>query len=433
MSALLEAAVSAQDEVVPFRDLLLDGDVVGAHLARSAGADGPLAVAQCACVHAKYRAGHGLRTVYRLRADGREHWLAARAVREPGRAARHAALALAGAAPAGPLRAVFAVPELGAVFYAFPNDRKISDLRVLADEAALAALCGRPRVRAELVAWAAETTVTARCVEPDGRVAGFAKVYVDDLAARAISVNAALGEAARDAGGTLRLPRVLGASLSRRAFVLEPIAGVRLFALSGRARADAYERLGAALAVLHGLPAPAAAPHFDRLEGDRLRTAAAAIAHAHPAVATAANDIAEDLVARAPEPQGAGGCLHGDAHPGNVLVDGKRIGLIDLDLAARGPAAADPALALAGLRQERLVGRIDAHGERVLAARLLAGYAAVRPLPEPSDLAWHTAGWLLARPALPGAVSGHVRPSALAHLPGLVDEARALLAEGSPA
>ena len=432
MSALLDAPVTAHDEFVPFRDLLLDGDVVGAHLGRSAGADGPLDVAECACVHAKYRAGHSLRTVYRLRADGREHWLAARGVRDAGCAARQTARALADAAPAGPLRPVFAVPELGAVFYAFPNDRKIADLRVLADEPALAALCGRPRVRAQLVAWAAETTVTARCVEPDGRVAGFAKAYVGDLAARAISVNAALGEAASDTGGALRLPRVLGASPARCAFVLEPIAGVRLLALSGRARADAYERLGAALAVLHGLPAPAAAPRFDRLEGDRLRTAAAAIARAYPTVASAATDVAEDLADRAPGAADATGCLHGDAHPGNVLVDGERIGLVDLDLAARGPAAADPALMLAGLRQERLVGRIDARDERALAARLLTGYAAVRPLPEPAELpGTPPAGCWRASRCRRGV--GRVRPGALAHLAGLVGEARALLAEGSPA
>jgi aminoglycoside phosphotransferase len=433
MSALLDAPVTAHDEVVPLRDVLLDGDAVGPHLAASAGAGGPLAVEACACVHAKYRAGHSLRTVYRLRAHGRDHWLAARAVRDDARAARQTARALAGAAPACPLRPVFHVPALGAIFYAFPNDRKIADLPVLADTTALAALAGRPRVRAELVAWAAETTVTARCLTPGGTVAGYAKVYVDDLAPRALAVNAALGDAAHATGAILRLPRVLGASPARCAFVLEPVPGVRLLDLRGRARADAYERLGAALAVLHGLPAPAAAPRFDRLEGDRLRTAAAAIARAHPAVASAATDVAEELADREPGAAHAAACLHGDAHPGNVLVDGERIGLVDLDLAARGAAAADPALVLAGLRQERLVGRLDGDGERALTERLLAGYASVRPLPSQADLAWHTAGWLLARPALPGAVSGRVRPSALAHLPGLVDAARSILAEGSAA
>jgi Ser/Thr protein kinase RdoA (MazF antagonist) len=420
------SATLARDAAVPFRDDLLDGEVVGSLLGRHAGDHGrTLRIGACACVHAKYRAGLSLRTVYRLEADGAEHWLAARSFDDE-RAPRVVAKAGATAVSAAPLRPVLHVPALGAVFWTFPNDRKIAHLGLLADPSALGRLVGRSRAHAQLVAWAAERAATARCHDDGGRVVAYAKVFAaEQAAARVTSVYDELARQAASAGPQgPALPRVVGASAPQRALALEPMAGRPLLALTGAARAIAFERLGAALAVLHGLAVPSAAAAFDRHAPRRLHAAARALGHAQPAVAGRAAELAEALE------RAAGACaddveccLHGDAHPGNVILDGARIALVDLDLAARGPAAADLGLTLAGLCQQRLVGRIDADTEALLRARLLAGYAGVRALPAEPALAWHTAAWLLTRPALPGAVAGRLRHTSLDHLPALVGAA----------
>jgi aminoglycoside phosphotransferase len=407
------APLLADDPAVPTRDLLLDGEAVARHVAPFivGGAGGT--IDGCACVRAKYRVGDSLRTVYRLRVDGADRWLAARTL--SGERAHHAVRdALASAAPAAPLRPVAHVPALGAVFYAFPNDRKIAGLRVLAGGAALEGAFG-VRASTELVAWAPESAATARCLAADGSVIAYAKLYAGDQAAVTDAVHAAL---LRAAGGLDEraplLPRVLGRS--DRALLLEPIVGPTLLALRGEARADALERFGAALAVLHGLPVPPAAPDFDRLSDERLATAADVVARARP-----------DLLAAGVRALGAqpDACLHGDPHPGNAIVAGARIALVDLDHVARGPAAADLARVLAGLTAQRLTDGLPAAQERRLAERLRDGYAGVRePAPE-YDAAWHTAASLLVRHAQTAV--GRVRPATLIALPSILAAARELI------
>jgi Ser/Thr protein kinase RdoA (MazF antagonist) len=418
------SATLAADAAVPFRDLLLDGDAVAARLAARLGID----IGACDCVHAKYRAGQSLRTVYRLRAAHREQWMAARSF-APERAERLVAELAPEAEPAGPLRPVTHVPELGAVFWSFPHDRRIGRLAILADEPALGRMLGRPRVRAELVAWAAERSATARCVDPAGRVLGYAKVYGRDAAPVASAIHRALGDAATADPRAARLPALLASAPAHDAIVLEPLAGRSLLSLGGAARTAAMSGVGSALALLHRQPVPAAAPRFDRLQPRRLHAAARSIGHAQPAVADAAEELAAALVAAAPAPDAAPrACLHGDVHPGNVLVeDSGRIALVDLDDVAGGPAAADLGLVVAGLAQQRLLGLLDPRTERALARELLVGYAQVGVVPDGAALAWHAAAWMLVRPALPAAVIGRLRHTSLSHLPALVGAAQELL------
>jgi Ser/Thr protein kinase RdoA (MazF antagonist) len=427
MTAMAEPAAGAglaDDPAVPTRDLLLDGDVVGRALAREAGLDGALEVERCVRVRAKYRAGESLRVVYRLTASGRDHWLVARSY-TGARAERAVREGLTSAFPAGPLRAVTAVAELG-VFYAFPNDRKLAGLPLLAGGPALELLTGHTGVQTELVAWAPEASATARCRAADGEVVAYAKVYNDDQARRTQATHEAFTLAGERAGADAPLVAgVLGCSPARGAIAIAPVPGPTLLALHGDARGRALERLGAALAALHGYDAPAGTPIFDRLDDERLTTAADVVARARPDVADAAHALARALHDRAPR-GAATCCLHGDPHPGNVIAAGERVALVDLDHVALGPAAADLARILAGLTIERLGGWLDPATERELARRVLDGYAAVRPLPAADELAWHAAASLLARHALP-AVS-RVRERALEQLPATLAAAAELLA-----
>jgi phosphotransferase family enzyme len=420
------APLLADDPAVPTRDLLLDADAVAAHVAPAivGGAGGTIDA--CACERAKYRIGHSLRTVYRLRVDGNDHWLAARTLYGE-RAERAVRLGLQNASPAAPLRPVAHVPALGAVFYAFPNDRKIAGLRVLGGGPALERAIGI-RARTEVVAWAPEDAATARCLAADGSVIGYAKAYTGDRARATDAIHTTLLRAT--AGHDERapqLPRILARSYADDAIVFEPMAGPTLLDLRGDARADALERLGTALAVLHTLPVPAGAPMFERLSAERLATAAEVVGRARPDLAAQARDLAADLAAaahgvRAQPPV----CLHGDAHPANAIAARSRIALIDLDDVSLGAAASDLARVFAGLLAQRLTDGLPAAEERRLGERLLAGYAGVRAPADEGDLAWHTAATLLARHAQPAV--GRVRPAALIALPEILAAARELIA-----
>jgi Ser/Thr protein kinase RdoA (MazF antagonist) len=196
-------------------------------------------------------------------------------------------------------------------------------------------------------------------------------------------------------------------------------------AVAGRAeRRRALASLGAAVATFHRLPVPEDAT-FDRFGPHRLLSAAELISSARPDVAVAAHRLAALLERDLPGPDVAV-CLHGDLHPKNAVLLGERVGLIDLDQASGGPAAAELGGLLAGLRLDRLIGRLDPGEQRRLRDALLAGYSSVRPLPADAAILWHTSAALLVERAA-RAVS-RLRTLTLRHLAVLLEDAERTLA-----
>ena len=419
-------AALARDEAVPRRDALLDGAAV----ARALG------VARCERTYAKYRVGESLRVVHRT-GDGAH--VAGRSFPDA-EAAYARALPLA--APVGPRPGVVLARELGAVLWTFPNDRRLAALPLLAGPGeALERLAGRPCAATRLVAYAAERSATAACLDADGRVAAFAKVHAGDGAARERRATAAVHAALGGANPHLRVPRLLGeappAGEARAdaappageegapdALALEALPGRRLDALRAGEQPFALQALGRALATLHGLEPPPGA-RFARLDPERLARAVGAIATARPAAGRAAAELLATLLGRHADAAGRAVCLHGDANPRNALLDGDRVSLIDLEDAAAGPAAADLGHVLAGLLCARVGGELPAAAEPELAGALLRGYADLAPAPPPEALAWHTAASVLARRALT-AVS-RVRDPDLRRLDGYLRAAGALV------
>jgi Ser/Thr protein kinase RdoA (MazF antagonist) len=130
----------------------------------------------------------------------------------------------------------------------------------------------------------------------------------------------------------------------------------------------ALRAAGAALARLHERPA-GGLPAQD----DGLSAAAAQLAVLLP-------DLAEDasaLAARLRPPSG-GVTLHGDFSADQVVVDGDRAVLVDLDRVRAGSPADD----LGCWRAAALCAGVPADAERALHE----GYADVRPLPEGDDV-----------------------------------------------
>jgi hypothetical protein len=414
------AAGLAPDAALPQRDVLLDAEGMRDRLAALLGA----AVDDVRRVRVKYRVGESLRVVYRLTTGGRERLVACRTF-GPGLAAPAYARGLDGA----PAQAGIALDaELETVFWTFPHDRRLRALAAL-DPASgvVAALLGRAPAAVQLAAYTPEKCAVAACLDADGAPIAYAKVYASaEQAARAHTVHAALYGATGPDHPRLGLPRPL--AVAGDLVAIEPVPGALADALDGPRRVAAARRLGAAVATVHGLAAPAGLERFTRLEPARQRTAADVIARARPDLRGLTRRLAGALEAAAPADPGPAVVLHGDVHRKNAIDQGHRVAMIDLDQASLGPAAADLGSVLAGLRYHALLAGDPslAAGERAAA---LAGYAAVRPLPAAAVLAWHVAAAGLSERAL--RTVNRLRPDGLARLGDVLADALGVL-EGRP-
>jgi hypothetical protein len=412
-----EAPALAYDPALPQRDLLLDPRRVVPRLEAALSRTGRVPIAACEVVRVKYRVGESLRVRYRIETEDGEQALTLRAFANGGseEAFRRSG---GGVRPTGLLRPLAHLPELGSVVWVFPNDRKLDLDLVEPRSPALAAMLGCAPHRCRLVAYAPEKAATVRCEDAEGRPLAFVKIYREGDHLRPLHVHASLSGALAPGERNLELPHVIGSSSN--AVALAPLDGPALEALRGRGRAAAYERLGAAVARLHSLPAPDD-ERFERLEPDRLRPAADVIARARPDVGAAAQRLVDQLEHAHEVSDEPRVCLHGDLHPKNALLRVDRIALIDLDQVATGHAAADLGGLLAGLRYDSLTGEIGAAGEGQLCQGVLAGYASVRPLPPATAIDWHTASALLVERALRAV--NRIRPPGLRHLHEILDDA----------
>jgi aminoglycoside phosphotransferase len=415
----------APDPAVPGRDALLDAIEMTDRLSVLMGADGPVDIDGYERGRVKYRVGGSLRVVHEIDVAGERRIVASRTF-GGGRSERVYEQALETARAVGPLRGVAHDPELEAVFWTFPNDRKIATLpAVISDTTAVSRLLGRPIARTLIAAYAPEKAATAACFdELAGRPVAYAKVFADDAElAASLRAHSAVFDALGTGSSTLRVPAVLGWSQEDRMLVVEAVDGRRVDTLRGPEHLEAMRRFGAALATLHTLPVPLGVDPFPRLEPARQPSAAELIGRARPDVAATAARLADELVATAPAPAERV-CLHGDVHLKNGLLQSRRIALIDLDQVGTGPAAADLGSAMAGIRFHALVGDEAARGARLQRA-LLDGYASLRELPDAGALRWHVAAALLSERALRSV--NRIRPEGLAHLGAVLADARSAL------
>ena len=376
-----------------------------------------LGAGSCERTYAKYRVGESLRVVHRTDAGA---FVAGRSFPDAAAAYERALKARLrwDRGPASPTHRSWTPCSGRSPTTAGSRRSRCSPARA----ESLDRLLGQRCAGARLVAYAAERSATAACLDAHGRIIGFAKVHAGEGAARerraTQSVRAALD--AGDAG--LRVPHLLGGDGATLA--LEPLPGRRLDVLPAGARVHALERLGAALATLHGLRPPDGV-RFSRFTPDRLARAVGAIATAQPAAGRAAAELLAALLGRHADATAPAVCVHGDANLRNALLDGDRVSLIDLEDVAAGPAAADVGHVLAALLCARVSGALPVAAEHALARSLLQGYATVAAPPRPEALTWHTAAAVLARRALTAV--NRVREADLRHLDAFLHAARALL------
>ena len=406
------------DPAVPQRDLMLDPRRMAVRLGRLLAVE----IDSCRQVRVKYRVAARLRTVHKIRAGSSTFDVAASSFPSLERSERAYADALERVVECGPVPPVLLDRELRAVFWTFPNDRKIKGLPALSGPADSLADLHPAWRRSEVASYAPEKAATVRCLDDDGRTVGYAKAYVGEEGARARRVHESLTSELDAEDPQLVLPRALGYSTPHRTLLVESVEGAPLHAVSDPR--IGYRRLGRALARLHGLPAPDSV-RFRRADPDRLDAAARLIASVRNDVAESARELVSELRSRL-DGEAEALCLHGDVNFRNALLENRRVALIDLDQVATGPAAAELGSVLASLRYAGVVGLLPAFRVPELCASLISGYAEVRPAPADEALRAHTAAALLGERAL--RVMTRVREEGLRRLPQLLGTAREVLA-----
>ncbi len=166
----------ARDACLPQRDCLLDAAEMSRRFAFLEGKHGA-AIHNCEKVRVKYRFGANLRVLYNLRCG--EHSLQIAARTFPSIRGREIyENYLQNAAHYSPVCPVWFDEELQTVFWTFPNDRKISNLRILTDiPKSLTSYSDKNWTASYLVAYAPEKCATAQCLDETGEVTAYAKVF----------------------------------------------------------------------------------------------------------------------------------------------------------------------------------------------------------------------------------------------------------------
>ncbi len=405
------------DPVVESRDALLDPDAVAEQLTELWQHE--LSVESCSLRRAKYRVGESLRVVYDVVAGGHEFVMSARTFADSATAFRQ----VAQATPVHGIPGVVHDPQTSSVWWTVPNDRRLRNLGTLIDPPLrVRQSSGIDWQKSTLVEYAPERSATVRVRDNIGQVSGYAKAYRDrDPVDVATQCNRVAALVALIDG--MRTPRALGWARPDRIVVLEALPGQSWTQLPLLAQAAAVQRLGSALAHVHGLPTELSRGPFQRYRSERVRNSANLVALARPDVAATVQRLRDQLAAGPPPPR-ATVYLHGDVHANNVLFHGDDVHMIDFDQGGSGAPSADLGSMLASLMTHRIVNPDTA--VEGLDATFLDGYSAVRPLPATAELAWYTAAACVAERAIRAV--NRVNQPVLEVLPQVLEMAEATLA-----
>lgn len=177
----------------------------------------------------------------------------------------------------------------------------------------------------------------------------------------------------------VQLPQVLACPWGNGGVIISEVRGVSLTSLFGTPTERSVGRsVGRALARFHAVPVPGLGLDLPSVDRGAMVHATAEdlglLGRLAPALEDLADDVRRLLLTAAAAPQVAGVLLHGGMHPGNVLIDGDVVGIIDLDGAAVGEPEADLGKLLAGISIHGRTSESDLGGEVLAAYELEAGH-----------------------------------------------------------
>ncbi len=244
--------------------------------------------------------------------------------------------------------------DAGVLFF-FPNDAVLRGMKDVVDPDRLKRVIGdlppfqgRLRIKADgaefaVLRWKPEHRLVASFRAKTRDVAGRAgptldaivRVFADDRGERLLRLAAELASAAEPPP----IPYAIGAADEGRLFVEARVPGrpLRELLLSGEDGAPAA--CAAAIAKVHAVTPQTPLPSFDLAA--EAASAEQAVAAWLPASAAFAGRIADAVRARTPRGPANASLLHGDLHPGQFLIAGDGVRIVDFERAATGDPLAD--------------------------------------------------------------------------------------------
>jgi thiamine kinase-like enzyme len=361
------------------------------HLSRLVAPYGEPEIQHCERLRTKYRVGTSLRVLYEVRGSTKSYRIAARAT------------------------------ESNTMFWVFPHDRKIKNLSVLEQiPHELHDIGGQHWTRSRIVGHAPEKSLTAQCLSDNNKVLAYAKIYAGDEGQQVFNIYLDVAQALMQSAGDLQIPQALSYSDKHHLLLLESVPGI------SSATEVSFFRLGKALKALHSIKTPSSLPHCARFTPEAFAQTAETLTQARPDVASQVQQLAGQLITSG-EHSGTGEpvFLHGDVHPKNILLDGERLFLLDLDQAAAGVATVDLGSVIAGLYCNSCTGSLTWREAASLKRALLNGYG---PITSSKALRRHVAAALFQERALRSV--SRVRINSLRKLPEILSTAETVLNGG---
>lgn len=284
-----------------------------------------------------------------------------------------------GRGPFGPGRLLLEAWASTIVF--LPHDNQLKAPERLTEPMQLSRLLSRlglpdafSNARLELLSYRPERRYVAKVTAPDGQHA-LLKLMRHAQYERARRCARAAGALA------IATPRLLGTAGRHGALALSWLEGRPLAELMALPAFDptSVDEAGVTLARLH-----ASEVRFPRRiacdDVPGLSDLVADLAAVQPHIAPLAHELARRLSERLDDRISAERPIHGDCHPGQILLTDAGVALLDFDRAALGPPLADVGQFIAQLEWETLRGALDSRRAVALRAGLLTGYTEHQPV-----------------------------------------------------
>lgn len=298
---------------------------------------------------------------FRLEVNGKATWLTFSARRRDARDKLEKSIIKTGQpGPFGSGRVLF--PELALTMACFPNDRVLKRVRKIAGSKP-------PRTALSDLGFPKDATIVPLHYRPERRYVSRVEHLGTPIAVVKVHAPDAFARARVNAGaflscGPLVVPSLIGSSES-----LGAVACEWLYGSAAKFDPPTGRRIGEALAALHSETASDLAALTPECQSDSARAVAQDLGQLLPDLAERSKQLAARISSRLkqdtnPVP------LHGDFHLDQVIDLGPKIGLVDFDEAARGPAEWDLGNMLAHLR----LGGASEPDMAAFGAALLEGY-----------------------------------------------------------
>ncbi len=296
----------------------------------------------------------------------------------------------------GPAQLVLTDPDL-AVFV-FPYDARLEVLNRIADPTALEKMLKKvaadhPELwggSVQLLRYKPERRFVGRLTSPDGSMAAL-RFYAPDQ-----FVSSSVASKKLESRSTLRLARRLGAWKRRHVLAIEWVEGRPLGGELSHvdARFDAFERVGTALAELHGQWVGSLPRLRVEQEASRLWEIVKLVSFLCPQLSDRLRAVVDRVAAALADRPATRGTLHGDFYAGQVLLSDDQVVLLDLDRATQGDPSADLGNFLGHLERDVACGLVCRSHASEAAAGLLEGYQRTTGA-SASGVSAHTAAALL--------------------------------------